>query len=68
MARRAVDLARALQRACRDADKAGARLRMTHQKGRFVRGYILPPLAEARTLWAEAHGLAVDWPAVAEWT
>jgi hypothetical protein len=66
--RRAVDIAKALQRACRDADCAGTRFPVPHQRGKSVRGYVLPPLAEARRRWADSTGLDVDWPDVDGWT
>lgn len=67
--RRLNDLATALAKACRPEDQEGARYQGIAFGGSHrVRGFVLPPLAQARQIWAETMGVRVAWTGPDDWT
>jgi hypothetical protein len=70
--RRLVSAARALSRCIRTEGGSRALSSLATVKNGFesmrTRGFVLPPLPEARANWAEASRLKVSWNEIPEWT
>lgn len=70
--RRVVQAARALAKCIRTEGGSRAISTQVSVKQGFgterMRGYVLPPLPEARANWAEASRLAPTWTEISEWT